>query len=388
MREIAARDSRANDREIPCTGSKQHVRVGLSLINRYQEFPVVHRIRLGLAVALFAVTAIGVTHPSVAQEMSERLRVEGIHWPGEGGKRLEVSVGMYLIDFARINLREESFDMAGYLDATWVDPGLALKASEAKGKIRRFRPNQVWTPALEFVNAVEQVLAEREGDLYVDDNGRAKQRIRFSHKFQSTMDLKRFPFDSQTLSIVVAPFDLHAKDIDLVIDPARMGRLKEASVTDWDIEEVSARLDKATELDPTSRFLFDVKLRRHSTFYLWRILLPMTLLVFASWIVFWFEPTNLQPQISTGLAILLSLVTFTYAIDFSLPKVAYLTFIDRHVIASFLFVLATVFAVAMIHIFMARRGPEAAFRLQRRARIAFPAAFLLVLFGLSFASFR
>jgi hypothetical protein len=47
------------------------------------------------------------------------------------------------------------------------------------------------------------------------------------------------------------------------------------------------------------------------TFYAWRVLLPMTLLVITSWAVFRFEPTNLQPQISTGLAILLSLVRFT-----------------------------------------------------------------------------
>jgi hypothetical protein len=37
----------------------------------------------------------------------------------------------------------------------------------------------------------------------------------------------------------------------------------------------------------------------------------MTLLVITSWAVSWFEPTNHQPQISTGLAILLSPVTFT-----------------------------------------------------------------------------
>lgn len=48
--------------------------------------------------------------------------------------------------------------------------------------MRRFRPAQVWTPALEFVNAVEQILDEREGDIYVDDDGRATQRVRFSHK--------------------------------------------------------------------------------------------------------------------------------------------------------------------------------------------------------------
>jgi hypothetical protein len=96
--------------------------------------------------------------------------------------------------------------------------------------------------------------------------------------------------------------------------------------------------------------LFEVKVSRRYTYYVWMVLLPMTLLVVASWLVFRFEPTNLQPQISTDLAILLSLVTFTYAIDFSLPKEAYLTFIDRYTLTSFAFVLAAIYTVSAIHV--------------------------------------
>nr|WP_303652663.1 hypothetical protein [Paludisphaera mucosa] len=314
------------------------------------------------------------------------LRLEGIHWPGEGGARIEISLGVYLIDFARINLREESFDMAAYLDTAWTDPTLVLKPEERRGKVRRYRPGQIWAPALEFVNAVEQVNAEREGDLYVDDDGRVAQRIRFSHKFQSPLRLKRFPFDEQTLTVVVSAFDPFAKDLRLIIDPKRVGKLSEASVTDWNIEAVSARIEPDRDEGPSDeRLMFDVDISRRYTFYVWRVLLPMSLLVVASWIVFWFEPTNLQPQVSTGLAILLSLVTFTYAIDFSLPKVAYLTFIDRYTLTSFLFVLAVIFSVSAIHVVIRRDGVERALKLQKAARWVFPLAF--VISGLAVAAF-
>jgi hypothetical protein len=324
-----------------------------------------------------------------ARELTEQLRQEGIHWPGEGGRRIKVSVGIVLIDFARINLREESFEMAGYLDTSWTDPGLVLKPSLAKGKARRYRPGQIWAPALEFVNAVEQVVGEREGDLYVSDEGRVTQRIRFSHKFQSPMNLKRFPFDSQTLSIVVTAFDPFAKDLELVIDEQRVGKLSEASVTDWDINAVGARVAPIRGEDPVEkRFLFEVKVSRRYTFYVWRVLLPMTMLVVASWLVFWFEPTNLQPQISTGLAILLSLVTFTYAIDFSLPKVAYLTFIDRYTLTSFAFVLVAIYAVSAIHVMLKVKGEDPAMRFQVRARGIFPVAFVVTTLVMAFLSFR
>ncbi len=336
-----------------------------------------------LSIASFSGSARG----SDARDLSPSLLREGIHWPGEGGRRIRVSIGLYLVDFARINLRDESFDLAGYLDTTWTDPGLALKPDEARGRVRRFRPGQIWAPALEFVNAVEQANTEREGDLYVADDGKVNQRIRFSHRFQSPLNLKRFPFDSQKLTIVVSPFDPFAKDLELVVDPRKIGHLEGASVTDWEIDAIDARLDDDPSVTEEQQFLFEIKVTRRSTFYVWRVLLPMTLLVIASWTVFWFEPVNLQPQMSTSLAILLSLVTFTYAVDFSLPKVAYLTFIDRYTLTSFAFVLLVIFTVSAIHLRVRSKGAEGALKLQAGARLAFPVGFLAAVAGIAALSF-
>lgn len=343
-------------------------------------------------LAVFVLGSLAMAAPegraADAGPMPDAMRREGIHWPGEGGKRIGVSIGVFLIDFARINLREESFDMAGYLDVRWTDPSLALAGAERRGMARRYRPGQVWSPALEFVNAVEQVLAEREGDIYADDDGRCAQRIRFSHKFQSAFSLRRFPFDRQTLTVVVAPFDPIARDIALVIDQKRVGKLSDASVTDWDVGAVTARLEPTPGGEPgEQRLLFETAIRRHATFYIWRVLLPMTLLVIASWTVFWFEPTNLQPQISTGLAILLSLVTFTYAVDFSLPKVAYLTFIDRYTLTAFAFVLGAIFTVSTIHVILRRGNAERGQAIQARCRRVFPLAFLAAVLTVALISF-
>jgi hypothetical protein len=169
-------------------------------------------------------------------------------------------------------------------------------------------------------------------------------------------------FDHQTLTIIVAPFDPTARDLILTEDPEGGRRLDQASVPDWSIVGTAARIIEPENGDPSDRrFFFDVRVRRKSTFYLWRVLIPLTLLVFASWTVFWFEPTSLQPQISTSLAILLSFVTFNYAIDFSLPKVAYLTFIDRYILTSFAF--SVTFAGAIIHVILAKLGDECRCRL-------------------------
>src|SRR5205085_12396835 len=97
------------------------------------------------------------------------------------------------------------------------------------------------------------------------------------------------------------------------------------------------------------RFTKEVEVDRRATFYVWRVMIPLFFLALVPWAAFWFEPVGLQPQISTCLASLIALVTFNFAIDFSLPKLVYLTLIDKHALIGFMFVVLSVAAVSMIH---------------------------------------
>ena len=137
--------------------------------------------------------------------------------------------------------------------------------------------------------------------------------------------------------------------------------------------------NRYSALDQTrSRFTLTIQVQRRSTFYIWRVLTPLSLLVIASWGVFWVDPNQLQPQISTVVAVLLSMVVFNITIDFALPKVAYLTFIDTHSMISYFFMVGSIIAVFVIHHRINTRGLEAAKVIQRRCRIAFPMAYALV----------
>ena len=83
-------------------------------------------------------------------------------------------------------------------------------------------------------------------------------------------------------------------------------------------------------------------------------MLPLTLLAIVPWAAFWFEPQALQPQISTCMASLIALVAFNFAVDFALPKLVYLTLIDRHALLGFGFVVASVAVVTAIHLAVIR----------------------------------
>jgi hypothetical protein len=309
-------------------------------------------------------------------------------FPTTVAKPLLIEMGVYLVDFARISGREETFDLEGYLTASWLDPALALPPDQKQGE-RRFQPETLWTPNYEFVNASEPVRVQNEAALIVNDEGRITQRLRFVGKFDSPMDLRRFPFDAQVLKVFIEPFERVVKDLRFTVDRKNVGRLGTAFLTDWSIRDVNAQV---TEVNHplfnrvNSRLSFEITIQRKSTFYLWRVLLPMSLLVLTSWVVFWFDPSNLQPLISTTVAILLNIILFSFTIDFALPKVAYLTLIDTFAVTCLFFMLAVMHLVAATHVVFIRKGMEPARAIQRKAIRILPLAFLglAILEGLYF----
>ncbi len=326
----------------------------------------------GAGMAALLALMPGPAPGAAADEVSAFTKVR---FPHDVRLPLEISVGVVLVDFARINAREESFDIQGYLSLSWRVPSLA-----GKGKRRMFR-EELWAPNIDFVNALEPVKVQNEAAFHVSDDGLVEERVRFSGKFASPLDLKRFPLDEQHLEVHIEPFERDVGEVVFRVDRARVGRYDGAFLSDWEIGGVHARCttSRHTSLDQTrARFTLIIDIHRRSTFYIWRVVLPLILLVVASWGVFWVDPAQLQPQISTVVAVLLSIVVFNITIDFALPKVAYFTFIDSHALISYFFMLLSIATVFLTHHRLNRRGVEAARAVQDRARLAFPVSYLIV----------
>ncbi len=327
--------------------------------------------RPGLVVCAVLMVLPAVAARGAADDLSTFTKIP---FPPDAARPMEISVGMILVDFARINAREESFDISGYLSLSWKVPSLA-----GKGRRRMLR-DDLWAPNIDFVNALEPVRLQNEVAFHVENDGTVEERIRFSGKFATLLDLRRFPFDEQHLDVLIEPFERSVDEVVFRVEPKRVGRYETAFLSDWDILGVRARVatNRQTTLDETrSRFILTIDVGRRSTFYLWRVLTPLILLVVASWGIYWVDPAQIQPQISTAVAILISVVVFNMTIDFALPKVAYLTFIDFHALMSYAFMLASIEMVFRIHHRLNTRGIEVARRVQRRARVLFPVAYVL-----------
>src|SRR5262249_9775772 len=115
--------------------------------------------------------------------------------PKVDGRPVEVTVGFYILDYARITSRDESFDATGYLELKWKEPRLALEPGARPGPWRRLDPRRIWVPRVYFENALEQPKTHNEPVVEVDDSGTVTSWTIVSGKFSSPMELYRFPFD-------------------------------------------------------------------------------------------------------------------------------------------------------------------------------------------------
>lgn len=193
------------------------------------------------------------------------------------------------------------------------------------------------------------------------------------------MSLRHFPFHHQWLAIKPGAFEdesvlTFAVNRDLI----RVG--DEAFVTDWTILSPTASAGLHSYVvgqESYPRFTYEIEVARRPTFYIWRVMVPLTLLALVAFAVFWFEPAGLQPQISTCMGSLIALVAFNFAIDFSLPKVAYLSPIDKRALIGF--VAAAVVEVVFVHLAVTRNRVPLALGIQRVARWVFPIGYALAI---------
>ena len=99
----------------------------------------------------------------------------------------------------------------------------------------------------------------------------------------------------------------------------------------------------------------------------------------ASWSVFWVDEDAAPAKFGTAVTVLVSLVAFSYTVDFSLPKVPYLTFADVFSFTAFAYILSVIFAVTAIHFLHRHVGVGPAERVERIARVGFPASFVALI---------
>ncbi len=306
------------------------------------------------------------------------VRFTAPHAEGEGPT--EVRVGFYLIDVLSINDVEESFSADFALILKWRDPRLS---DPALGLVGTQVPlGSVWSPSIHVVNDKSLRLAWPR-ILQIEADGAITYRQRYQGEVSSRLDLRRFPMDVQELAVELMVLGHTEDEVRLVPDADWSGSRDAISPAGWRVELGEA--ETVTEVFAAqnrriSRLNQHLLARRDSSYYLYKVFLPFTLIVFMAWTVFWIDPSNVGPQFAIATSSVFTLIAFQLGLNSSLPKIAYLTRADQFNLGCTVLVFGAL-GEAVVAAKLARKGKEdLALRIDRVARVVYPVAFL----GLAF----
>ena len=203
------------------------------------------------------------------------------------------------------------------------------------------------------------------------DNGEVKTLRSESGigQFRQKFDFKKFPFDKQKLKIKISTNSNSSYNISEIspktgyaaanfITPDKgaflgleeyltnvsKNYLKEWTVTDINIESEEVILENyyspySNKIHPFYENSIDLVLNieRNSAHYIYKIIIPVFLILSVAWFVLWIPTYKLDARLTTSIVALLSLIAYNFVFSDDIPKLNYLTALDKYILLSYIF---------------------------------------------------
>jgi gamma-aminobutyric acid receptor subunit beta len=261
--------------------------------------------------------------------------------PNPSGPPTEVTIGIYLLDIADIDDVNQLFSVDLFVDVTWQDPRLVVPEELRTGKNRRIPLEEIWTPRLMIVND-RGLNTHLPRVAEVDDLGNVNTQQRVSGELYTDLLFTDFPFDTQVLPIRIVTYSYSAHDLRFSLDNQISGDDGSFSAEGWRFRIIGPEINELfipAKETAWARLTYLIEAERNSRYYVLTMILPVSLIVLMSWLVFWLPPDVIPSRVSISTASIFSLIAFSLSIRLGLPRVSYVTHADLFLIGCTLLVI-------------------------------------------------
>lgn len=295
--------------------------------------------------------------------------------PNAGGQPTVISVGLRMLDLTEINDVKQTLTGDFSVLLTWTDARL----SQSQGC--EIALDKVWSPNLVFLNS-GRLRTSRPREVSIGPGGQVRYLQRYYGALASYHNLRDFPFDKQRFLVSLLPIDLSENEVRLVVNETFTGRRDLLNISDWNIQAVKGKIgrQKVRAFGKFhSRYDFEITGRRITNYYVWKVILPICLIIAMSWCVFWIPPTQSDAQIGLSATSMLTMIAFIFATTNMVPELSYFTRLDLFIIGSTILVfLALLQSVFTSHL-VAYDRQKVSVPLDRICRFAFPLTFAVMM---------
>jgi hypothetical protein len=190
-------------------------------------------------------------------------------------------------------------------------------------------------------------------------DGRKYQAIRIEGRFFNSFSLKRFPLESHTLAIKIEDNTYAADKLIYRFDRSHSGLDAGLDITGWSVASWSGSEGNhhyATNLgDETvgsdssdySTIDFEIKITRPVHFFIWKMLLPVLIILLACWTALLLNPSELSSRAAMTGTALLTTVFMQQGYTSKLPELNYLVLLDKIYVVVYILILISLAQVVI-----------------------------------------
>ena len=286
-----------------------------------------------------------------------------------------VKFGAYINQVRDVDLKSQSFSADVYVWFKWKDQAIS--------------PDETF----EFMNtfdASSSTLKKSFVKIQKLPNGENYQVIRYQGRFSSDISLRSYPFDRQTLKIIIEDNALTTTNLTYVASQSDVSVNKDLALPGYEIS--IPRITIVNQKYPTdfgyptsgaqdiySRVVVSFDITRPFLPYLLKLIFPIFLVVMIAGLAFWITTEEVEARVGMVVTALLTLVALQITTNSNLPEVEYLMLIDLLYNISFAFVLVVMIDVVVTTHFHKNRKDEIAVLVGKRVRVASIVIYLLLI---------
>jgi hypothetical protein len=304
---------------------------------------------------------------------------------------ITVFVGVEIDQLTNVDQKAENFAVVANLWMSWRDPRLAYRSDVCGCSQKVFStPDQfvteygnIW-PAFTILNQQERRWTQNQY-LVVYPDGSAIYFERFWTILQAPdFDFRKFPNDQQNFYVrILCVYREEVYHFEPWVEKSRMGT--QLGEEEWVVTGYRPLIASEVFLSVNnSEYAFEFTAVRHLDYYYMRIYLPMGIIFMLTWLTWIIKDYSKRLGVATGNLLLFIAFNFTIAGD--LPRLGYLTNMDKLLISLFLWTSLVVVYNLYLGRLEERKDIDWSTKLEKVMVWAFPLLFLLTYMVISLIS--
>lgn len=250
----------------------------------------------------------------------------------------QVKVGFYTQNIYDLDPTSNAYYMDFYMWFNWkgdIDP---------TEKIELMNGVEDW--GVTMANAYEEPKQLPDGSFY--------QSIRVEGRFRENFEFARYPLDKQRLGVVIENSVYTIDQLVYLADTSGSGYAGDLSIPGWVFEKYnisnlfhtySTNFGDPEVGDSTSTYSalrFELAVSRPVNYFIWKLLLPLIIVLLASWGALLLDPLRVDSRILLPITALLTTVFLQQSYSDALPAVSYLVLIDKIYVLAYILIIAAI----------------------------------------------